>query len=97
MPEMTRYEHGVPSWADIGTQNLDAGVRFYSELFGAARRLGIPVVLYTHQNVPRDQGWWDAWKQRRMLRKLTGLVAGSDLAGTLVRQDAPNLPIAGNP
>jgi glycosyltransferase involved in cell wall biosynthesis len=29
-----------------------------------------------------------------MLRKLTGLVAGSDLAGTLVRQDAPNLPIA---
>jgi len=29
-----------------------------------------------------------------MLRKLTGLVAGSDLAGTLVRQGAPNLPIA---
>ena len=64
------------------------------QVFGAARRLGIPVVLFTHQNVPRDQGWWDAWKQRRMLRKLTGLVAGSDLAGTLARQDAPNLPIA---
>jgi len=64
------------------------------QVFSAARRLGIPVVLFTHQNVPREQGWWDAWKQRRMLRKLTGLVAGSDLAGTLVRQDAPNLPIA---
>ena len=64
------------------------------QVFGAARRLGIPVVLFTQQNVPRDQGWWDAWKQRRMLRKLTGLVAGSDLAGTLARQDAPNLPIA---
>jgi len=64
------------------------------QVFGAARRLGIPVVLFTHQNVPRDQGWWDAWKQRRMLRKLSGLVAGSDLAGTLARQDAPTLPIA---
>ena len=34
MPEMTRYEHGVPSWTDIGTHDVDAGVRFYSELFG---------------------------------------------------------------
>ena len=34
MPEMTRYEHGVPSWVDIGTHDLGAGVRFYSELFG---------------------------------------------------------------
>jgi glycosyltransferase involved in cell wall biosynthesis len=64
------------------------------QVFNAARRLGIPVVMLTHQNVPRDQGWWTAWKQRRMLRKLTGLIAGSDLAGTLVRRDAPNLPIA---
>ncbi len=34
MSEMTRYEHGVPSWVDIGIQDLGAGVRFYSELFG---------------------------------------------------------------
>jgi uncharacterized protein len=34
MPEMTRYEHGVPSWVDIGTPDPEAGVRFYSELFG---------------------------------------------------------------
>jgi predicted enzyme related to lactoylglutathione lyase len=34
MPEMTRYEHGVPSWVDIGTPDPVAGVRFYSELFG---------------------------------------------------------------
>src|SRR3989442_3765709 len=32
-----------------------------------------------------------------MLRRLTGLIAGSDLAGSLVRRDAPNLPIAGIP
>ena len=64
------------------------------QVLGAARRLGIPVVLFTHQNVELDQGWWARWMQRRMLRRLTGLVAASDLAGTLVRQDAPNLPIA---
>jgi predicted enzyme related to lactoylglutathione lyase len=34
MPEMTRYEHGVPSWVDIGTHDLSAGVRFYTDLFG---------------------------------------------------------------
>jgi uncharacterized protein len=34
MPEITRYEHGVPSWVDIGTTDLEAGLAFYSELFG---------------------------------------------------------------
>lgn len=34
MPEMTRYEHGVPSWVDIGTPDLQAGLDFYAELFG---------------------------------------------------------------
>jgi len=64
------------------------------QVFNAARRLAIPVVLFTHQNTAPDLGWWDRWKHRRMLRKLAGLVAGSDLAGTLARQAAPNLPIA---
>jgi glycosyltransferase involved in cell wall biosynthesis len=64
------------------------------QVLGAARRLGLPVVLFTHQNVEQHQGFWARWNERRMLRKLTGLVAGSDLAGTLVRTHAPNLPIA---
>ena len=64
------------------------------QVLSAARRLGIPVVLFTHQNVELQLDWWLRWKHRRMLKKLTGLVAGSDLAGTLARQDAPNLPIA---
>ena len=64
------------------------------QVLGAARRLGIPVVLLTHQNVDLQLDWWLRWKHRRLLKKLTGLVAGSDLAGTLARQDAPNLPIA---
>jgi len=72
----------------------EPGTQAARQVLGAARRLAIPVVLFTHQNVDLEQGWWAHWKQRRMLRKLTGLVAGSDLAGTLVRRDAPNLPIA---
>lgn len=34
MPDVSRYEHGVPSWVDIGLPDLAAGVRFYKELFG---------------------------------------------------------------
>jgi predicted enzyme related to lactoylglutathione lyase len=34
MPEITRYEHGVPSWVDMGTPDLGAGLGFYAELFG---------------------------------------------------------------
>jgi uncharacterized protein len=34
MPEMTRYEHGVPSWVDIGTPNPQAALAFYAGLFG---------------------------------------------------------------
>jgi predicted enzyme related to lactoylglutathione lyase len=34
MPEMTRYEHGVPSWVDIGMTDPKAGLAFYGELFG---------------------------------------------------------------
>jgi glycosyltransferase involved in cell wall biosynthesis len=44
--------------------------------------------------VELDLGWWDRWQHRRMMRRFKGLVAGSDRAGTLVRADAPELPIA---
>jgi len=34
MPEVARYDHGVPSWVDIGLPDVAAGLRFYSQLFG---------------------------------------------------------------
>ncbi|HXW35684.1 MAG TPA: VOC family protein [Acidimicrobiales bacterium] len=34
MSEMTRYEHGVPSWVDIGAPDREAAVKFYCDLFG---------------------------------------------------------------
>ncbi|MGO9341575.1 MAG: VOC family protein [Acidimicrobiales bacterium] len=48
MPDMIRYEHGVPSWVDIGTTDLQAGVRFYQDLFGwEAQDLGEEAGHYT--------------------------------------------------
>jgi predicted enzyme related to lactoylglutathione lyase len=32
--EMSRYEHGVPSWVELGTTDIDRAVEFYSSLFG---------------------------------------------------------------
>jgi predicted enzyme related to lactoylglutathione lyase len=34
MPEVTRYPAGTPSWADLGTPDVDTSVRFYQGLFG---------------------------------------------------------------
>lgn len=48
MPEMTKYEHGVPSWVDVGLHDLPAGVRFYTELFGwAGQDMGEETGHYT--------------------------------------------------
>jgi predicted enzyme related to lactoylglutathione lyase len=32
--EMEKYEHGVPSWVDVATPDLDKAADFYSALFG---------------------------------------------------------------
>ena len=34
MAEMTSYEHGVPSWVDMGAADYNAALSFYSQLFG---------------------------------------------------------------
>lgn len=34
MPEMTGYDHGVPSWVDMGSPELQASLTFYTSLFG---------------------------------------------------------------
>ena len=48
MPEMTSYDHGVPSWVDIGAPDREAAVRFYGELFGwEAQDLGEDSGHYT--------------------------------------------------
>lgn len=34
MPEASGYQHGVPSWVDMGSPDLAGSVAFYSSLFG---------------------------------------------------------------
>lgn len=34
MPEQDSYEHGVPSWVDMGSTDLDGSIAFYKGLFG---------------------------------------------------------------
>jgi predicted enzyme related to lactoylglutathione lyase len=34
MPEITSYEHGVPSWVDIETPDVEKDQIFYTDLFG---------------------------------------------------------------
>jgi uncharacterized protein len=34
MAEVTKYPPGTPSWADLGTPDIDASARFYSGMFG---------------------------------------------------------------
>ncbi len=40
--EMTKYEHGTPSWVDIGTSDLEGAIAFYSGLFGWEVEMGAP-------------------------------------------------------
>lgn len=48
MPEVSKYDHGVPSWVDIGTPDVAAGLRFYTELFGwGAEDMGEEAGHYT--------------------------------------------------
>jgi uncharacterized protein len=45
---MSRYDHGVPSWVDIGTPDLPAAVAFYGDLLGwEAQDMGEEAGHYT--------------------------------------------------
>ena len=40
--EMESYEHGVPSWVDLGTPDLEKATAFYGGLFGWDVKVGPP-------------------------------------------------------
>lgn len=60
MPERTGYAHGVPSWVDLGTSDVEGAKTFYGAIFG-----------WEAEDVPTDQG-----PRYTMLRKNGKLVAG---------------------
>ena len=64
------------------------------QVIKAARHLDIPVVLFTHQNVDPRLPMLQRWGRRRTLRRLKGLVAGSEAGAELVRHEVTTLPVA---
>src|SRR5437868_11380408 len=52
----------------------------------AARHLGLPAILFTHQNVEVPLPWLARRRRRRMLRRITGAIAGSGAAAALLRR-----------
>src|SRR5207237_625742 len=63
----------------------------------AARYLGLPAVLFTHQNVELPLPWFARRRRRRMLRRLTGAIGGSGAAAALLRREGPELAGAAVP
>lgn len=60
----------------------------------AARRAGIPAVLFTQENMEQPSSVLARWRSRRTLDRVRGVIAGSDAAAELVRHGRPDLPVA---
>ena len=79
---------------DLVQVEEEPGTRVALQVARAARRLKIPVVLFTRQNVTPTDGLFAAWRRARTLRRVRGAIAGSTAAAELVREVAPDLPVA---
>ena len=59
-----------------------------------ARRAGIPVVLFTQDNVASRPSFTQRWRRRRVLERVRGVIAGSEAAAALVRHERPDAAVA---
>ena len=74
MPERDGYAHGIPSWVDLGTTDVEAAKKFYGALFG-----------WTSEDQPTDMGM-----PYTMFSKNGKAVAGgSPLPPDMAEQGAP--------
>lgn len=64
MGEMTTYDHGRPSWIDIGLPDPAAGISFYAELFG-----------WAHEDLGEDSGHYTMMKKDG---RLVAAISGSE-------------------
>src|SRR5438309_676813 len=77
---------------DLVQVEEEPGARVALQVVHAARRLKIPAVLFTRQNVTPTDGLFAAWRRARTLRRGRGAGAGGAGAGGLVREVAPDPP-----
>src|SRR3989449_11510754 len=79
---------------DLIQVEAEPTARAARQVVRVARHLRLPAVLFTHQNVALPLPPLARWRQRRTLRRLKGVIAGSEAAAALVRGLVPGLAVA---
>ncbi|PYO16621.1 MAG: hypothetical protein DMD31_02265 [Gemmatimonadetes bacterium] len=79
---------------DVVQIEQEPTTRTCQQVVAVARKLKLPVVLFTLQNVEVPLGWFPRARRRRTLRRLKGAIAGSAGAAALLRTTVPDLPVA---
>jgi glycosyltransferase involved in cell wall biosynthesis len=65
-----------------------------AQVVRAARRAGLPAVLFTQENVETPSSLFARWRRRRTIERVRGVIAGSEAAAKLVQRERPDLPVA---
>ena len=65
-----------------------------AQTVNAARKLSIPAVVFTTQNLDVRLPFLMRWRRRRTLGRGRGVIAGSEAAAAKVRRELPGLPVA---
>jgi glycosyltransferase involved in cell wall biosynthesis len=65
-----------------------------AQVVRAARRAGVPAVLFTQENVQRPSSVVARWRSHRIIERVRGVIAGSGAAAALVQRERPSLPVA---
>src|SRR5881227_664466 len=79
---------------DVIQVEQEPTTRGCQQVVRVARKLKLPVVLFTLQNVDVPLRFFPRVRRRRALRRLKGAIAGSGGAAALLRCAVPDLPIA---
>src|SRR2546428_3290350 len=82
---------------DLVQVEEEPGTRAALQVVRAARRLKIPAVLFTRQNVTPSDGLFAAWRRSRTVRRLRGAAAGRTAPAGLGAGGGPHLPPTGPP
>ena len=64
-----------------------------AQVVRAARRAGIPTVLFTQDNAERTSSLFQRWRRRRTLQRVRGVIAGSESAAELVRRERADIAV----
>jgi L-malate glycosyltransferase len=79
---------------DVVQVEQEPTARTSQQVVRVARKLKLPVVLFTVQNVELPLPLFARARRGRALRRLKGAIAGSGGAAAVLRRAVPNLPIA---